>query len=162
MKKFVVLGMLLSLLSGFSVSATSFDVYLTRHYEKQASKDNPALTPAGLKRAAELAKHFSDKELSVVYSTNYRRTLQTATPVADKLGLEVTLYNPSEMEAFVTSVKKAQKSVLIVGHSNTTPTAIEMLGGKAKFIAETDFGELFKVTVSEGAVSTSSQIIGID
>ena len=55
--------------------------YFVRHFEKQLG-DNPSLTATGKVRAAALAAFFSNKSLNHVYSTDYNRTLETASGVA--------------------------------------------------------------------------------
>ena len=65
--------------------------YLIRHAEKDRSDSanrNPDLNPEGKKRAEKWAEVLKDIELDAVYSTDYKRTIQTAMPVADSKELE--------------------------------------------------------------------------
>ena len=142
--------------------ASAFDVYLVRHFEKQKIKDNPSLTETGQKRARQLARMLKEVDLSVVYSSDYNRTRQTATPTANIKNLPVTLYDPGDLRALAEKVKGHRQAVLIVGHSNTTPAVIKLLGGEAKPISEKDYGELFKLTFNQGVVSTVSEQVTVD
>lgn len=101
-------------------------VYAVRHAEKGKGRD-PELTEAGAARAAELARVLGDVKLDAVYSTNYKRTQLTAQPVAAKQGLEVQGHDPKGFAAALKGGKA--RTVLVVGHSNTTPDLIRSLGG---------------------------------
>ena len=74
----------------------SFTLYLVRHCEKakEGGKD-PLLTEAGKASALRLATTLGDKGVRKVYSSDYHRTRDTARPLADRLGQEVMIYNPS-------------------------------------------------------------------
>lgn len=98
--------------------------YLIRHAEKDRTDSlnrNPNLTEQGLERAKKWADYFKNIDLDAVYSTNYNRTLQTATPTAESKELTVQLYNPRKMYDSIFQAETTGKSVLVVGHSNTTP-----------------------------------------
>ena len=101
--------------------------YLIRHAEKvRIDPDNkdPELNEAGKQRAIVWQEYFTDLEIDKVYSTNYKRTMQTALPVSNSKGLEISLYSPSSIdyEGFLDST--IGDNVLIVGHSNTIPTFV--------------------------------------
>jgi hypothetical protein len=66
------------------INNTTTNYYLIRHAEKDRStKDkDPELTDVGLKRAENWAKVFKNIPFDKVYSTDYRRTQQTAFPTA--------------------------------------------------------------------------------
>ena len=54
--------------------------YLIRHAEKvrtNKSDRDPALNENGIVRALKWKDYFIDKGISKIYSTNYKRTLQT-------------------------------------------------------------------------------------
>ena len=85
--------------------------------------------------------------LEKIYSTNYKRTLNTARPVVKHHGLEVTQYSPRELESLATQLIALKEDALIVGHSNTTPEMVDLVGGEAKPMTEEEYGDLFIVTV---------------
>ena len=85
----------------------------------------------GLERAKRWAEYFKNIDLDAVYSTNYKRTMQTATPTAESKKLEIKIYSPRRMYDSIFQKETKGKSVLVVGHSNTTPFFVnEILGEK--------------------------------
>src|SRR4051812_18913247 len=71
-------------------SASSI-VLLVRHAEKAAEGEDPPLTPAGQQRAVALAGVAADAGVDVIYTTQLRRTRETAQPLADRLGVPITV-----------------------------------------------------------------------
>ncbi|MDN3493987.1 SixA phosphatase family protein [Winogradskyella bathintestinalis] len=139
--------------------------YLIRHAEKDRTdhrNKNPDLTEAGLQRASHWAIYFKDVKFDAVYTTDYNRTKQTAKPTANANGLELQLYNPSviKMEEFLNKTKGG--TVLIVGHSNTTPKFVNNLLGQEKYkdIADDNNANLYVVTVTK--TGKNSQLLVID
>jgi broad specificity phosphatase PhoE len=128
--------------------------YLIRHAEKDRSNKknrNPKLTEIGLKRANNWKEVFTNIDLDVVYSTNYHRTRQTATPTAESKNLEIQSYDARKM--FTSKFQKSTKgqNVLIVGHSNTTPFFVNKILGENKYeqIADDNNSNLYIVTVTK-------------
>ncbi|QXP78977.1 MULTISPECIES: SixA phosphatase family protein [Winogradskyella] len=128
--------------------------YLIRHAEKDRSDNtsrNPNLTNEGLKRADNWAKHFKDIDFDAIYSTDYNRTKQTAMPTVKSKNIELQIYDPSDLkiEAFLEKTKG--KTVLIVGHSNTTPKFVNELLGEEKYddIADDNNANLYLVTLTK-------------
>ena len=141
------------ILSAFSLSGICAEGqiwYFVRHFEKQQGP-NPELTDEGKKRAKQLAEFFADIPLKQIYSTDYLRTQQTAAPVADKRGLKVQTYDPRQLADFAQKLRFGS-DILVVGHSNTTPELITLMGAKTPIINESDYGQLFVVSISEGVI----------
>ncbi|GLX87092.1 phosphoglycerate mutase [Thalassotalea loyana] len=149
--KLVTIGFLSSiLLLAPRLMAQEFTVYLTRHAEKQTDQENPSLTKCGISRAHQLAELLELANIKAVYSTPYNRTIETATPVANKLGLAVKQYSPKALDMFAVDLLKAKQNVLVVGHSNTTPVLASFLSGEEiKKISESQFRLLFQITINE-------------
>ena len=145
---------LLTLLVSVSVAANT--VYLTRHFDKQKG-ENPSLTADGEVHAHSLAKMLKDKPFTMLYSTDYARTKETATPLSEAKGIPITLYDPRLLDAFALQLKNLNEDVVVVGHSNTTPALIALLGGPKITIEESDYGTLFILTLSEGNVELETQ-----
>jgi phosphohistidine phosphatase SixA len=129
-------------------------VYLVRHAEKadDGTRD-PDLTPQGHQRAENLAQILTKENIDAIYSTPYKRTRQTGRPLAQKLGLDIRTWNPGSMLAIYDIIaNNPGKKVLVVGHSNTTPAMINLLvpGIEMSPLAETDYGDLFRVTYRKG------------
>ncbi len=140
-------------------------VYLVRHAEKQEppadTTDDPPLTTAGTARALLLAQMLADTGVGRVLSSDFTRTRDTAGPVAERLGLPVELYNARDMPAFAAELMATSGRVLVVGHSNTTPQLVELLGGTpGSPIAETEYDRLYLVTRSGGRVTTEQLRFG--
>lgn len=138
--------------------------YLIRHAEKDRSDKtnrNPELNKVGQARATAWATHFKDIDLDLVYSTNYNRTQQTATPTAVNKRLEVLPYDPSSLYDKEFKMATKGKEVLVVGHSNTTPAFVNAILGKKKYedLDDSENGMLFTVTVTkDGAISKVEKI----
>lgn len=110
-------------------TAPEVTVYLVRHAEKVLDVSNPPLTPDGFQRAGELASVLPESGLTHVHSTDTLRTRQTATPASELFGLDIQLYDPSDLPGFADKIKQMPGVHLVVGHSNTTPQLVEALGG---------------------------------
>lgn len=157
-KKWLLVSLLI--LGSFSFhSVLAHDIYLVRHFEKAKGGDNPHLTLVGAKRALELAKLLEKNGIEVLFSTEYNRTIETAQPFAELSGLPIDFYDPRELETFAKQLLSANTDSLVVGHSNTTPELISLLGGEATLMTESDYGELFKLTIEGGKVITSSVMV---
>lgn len=142
-------------------------IYLVRHAEKAADDPrDPTLTEAGRARARALARTLAEVPLTTVYSTDYRRTRETAAPVARQHGLEVRPYRyvpgSPEWEEFVRSLRTTAGHHLVVGHSNTTPSLVRWLGGDpVSQISEMEYDRLYVVTVAaDGTVASSLLRVG--
>ena len=124
-------------------------VYLVRHAEKETG-DDPALTAAGQERAAALAQTLGDSTIQAIHSTNYQRTRQTAAPLAKSLGLIVELYDPRDLPAMAQKLQAAGGCHVVVGHSNTTPQLVQLLGGEPgpEIVEATEYNRLYVVTRS--------------
>ncbi|SHG66655.1 histidine phosphatase family protein [Massilia sp. CF038] len=130
-------------------------VYVTRHGEKGAGKD-PELTTQGQARAAMLATLLGKVGIRQVYSTATLRTQQTAGPLASKAGVAVQTYDPAKPEAVIAKIKATPGPTLLVGHSNTVPELVKLLGGAPGTpIGDDEFDRLYQVTIgADGTVST--------
>lgn len=131
--------------------------YLIRHAEKDRKNlgKDPNLTQIGLERANNWAKIFAQIKLDEIYSTDYKRTLQTALPTSLEKKLEIQSYDPDKMYDQYFQGKTKGKIVLIVGHSDTTPAFVNSILGEQKYdqIDDTDNGKLFIVTIVNNKVS---------
>lgn len=128
--------------------------YLIRHAEKDRTDSlnrNPNLNEQGLERAKKWADYFKNIELDAVYSTNYNRTLQTASPTAESKGLKVQLYNPRKMYDSIFQSETTGKTVLVVGHSNTTPVFANKILGKKTYdiMGDRDNSSLYIVILKD-------------
>ena len=109
------------------------DFVIVRHAEKVPDgSDDPPLTAAGEARAQALAHWLADADLVAVYSSDTRRTRQTAEPTARVHGLPVITYDAGQPAAALAArLRRAHPAgtVLVVGHSNTAPGIASALCG---------------------------------
>ncbi len=131
--------------------------YFIRHAEKDKSSPenrNPKLSKKGQLRALNWAYFFREIPLVTIYSTNYIRTITTAEPVAGDKNLPITIYNPKEVDINSFKKKNYGKSVLMVGHSNTTPEFVNAILGFEKFkkMKDNDNSSLFIIKEIKGDV----------
>ncbi|MFQ3189348.1 MAG: phosphohistidine phosphatase SixA [Paraglaciecola sp.] len=134
------LGCCILALSSFSFAEPQ-TWYFVRHFEKQLG-DDPSLTETGHARAKALAAFFSDKSLTQVFSTEYNRTLETATSVSALKNLSIEYYDPENLFEFANKLKTLNH-ILVVGHSNSTPQIMSLMGGEDINIEETDYGVVY-------------------
>ena len=136
-------------------------IILVRHAEKaDDGTSDPALTPLGQSRAQRLAAMLAPMEVDAVYSTPYKRTRLTGVPTAELKHLTVQEYSPND-KSFLPKLLNdyAGKTILVVGHSNTVPTMVNALTGKAyEQLDESEYDKLFIVEriIEEGRVMVLS------
>lgn len=153
MKQFLLLFIVTLTILTSCTSDETTTYYLIRHAEKDRTDKtnrNPNLNDKGLKRAKKWAKYFDLIDLDAVYSTNYNRTMQTAKPTADSKYLKIVNYDPRKMYDSIFKQNTKGKTVLVVGHSNTTPVFVNKILGKKKYewMKDDDNSSLFIVTIS--------------
>ncbi len=143
-------------LAWFFESQATTTVIFVRHAEKTAEPaDDPLLSLAGERRAAELARQLVDADvvagIDAVYATSYRRTVDTAKPVADALGLPITSYDAADTEKIMEQIVRKHKGkiILVVGHSNTLPALIGNMGASKKVpvIDENEYDNIYIVSI---------------
>lgn len=132
-------------------------VILVRHAEKEIvppENKDPNLSTAGQARAQELSRMLAGAGVNAIYATQYKRTQQTATPLADKLGIPVTKIEAKETAELVKQIRArpAGQTIFIAGHNNTVPEIIAALGGpQMPIIPETEYDNFYVLTIpSEG------------
>ncbi len=131
-------------------------VYIVRHGEKVADTDSTDLSPAGKQRALALADTLARRGIDSVFSTPYRRTRQTAQPLADRLSLLVVPYQKTA--AVVSRVGEMRnKTALVVGHSNTILDIAKGLGTNPtkQRIEPDDYANLLVVRIRRGPFTKS-------
>jgi 2,3-bisphosphoglycerate-dependent phosphoglycerate mutase len=153
MKKCLFLILLVAQVTFSQVKTTT--IYFIRHAEKMDTSKDTSLSPDGIARAQHWNEVFSEINFDAVYSTNYNRTQQTATPTAKKNNLTIKLYDPKTIN--LENIKKEHlgQNILIVGHSNSTPDLVNKLIGATIYSAidESVFGNLYIVTINDTQVN---------
>lgn len=130
-------------------------VILIRHAERAATPANdPPLTPAGEARARALVGAVGTARVNAIFTTQFRRSVQTAQPLADHLGLTpvVLTVDPANVAAYVQALVTqirllpTQSTVLVVSHTNTIPLIVTALDGPViPPVLESEFDKLFVI-----------------
>ena len=148
----VICFSLISLLSNAQEVTT---YYFIRHAEKlrvDKTERNPNLNSKGIKRAEVWKEVFSNISFDAIYSTDYNRTMLTAKPTADSKNLPILMYNPRDMYSKTFQNQTEGKTILVVGHSNTTNVFANKVLGFDKYeeIKDNNNSNLYIVTVMNG------------
>lgn len=148
-------------ISGSASAAEPLVVFLVRHGEKLDKTKDPQLSSAGRARAAELANTLRDADIQHVHSSNYARTRDTAAPAAKEFGTTVQYYDPRKLPLLVEKLLTTGGRHLVVGHSNTTPELVNLLGGQATpdIDEATEYDRLYIVTLDQTSGSSSSVLL---
>jgi len=93
---------------------------VVRHAEKAADGNDPDLSAAGQQRAEGLARILKDAEITAIFTTEFKRTQETAAPTAKELHVSPTVIPANEIPALVETPVK---------------------------ISETDYSDLFVITM---------------
>ena len=141
-----------------SLELVTSTYYFIRHAEKDRndpSDKNPHLTETGKTRAVHWSEIFDNVKFDAVYSTDYNRTKETAKPTASKNNVEITLYDPNQIDASSFLADTKGKTELVVGHSNTTPKFVNNVLGIQKYgdIDDSNNGNLYIVTITGSTVT---------
>ncbi len=139
-------------------SRATTTLILVRHTDTVLSlpeSSDPALSDSGLERAELLADalEYIDVVAGVdaIYASQDQRTRQTAAPLAGRLGVEVQLADPYDVESFMARVLDEHKGeiVLIVTHSDIIAPLVEELHGSKNvpLIEADEYGNIYIVTI---------------
>lgn len=141
------------LISHSGISQKTCQIILVRHAEK-ASDDpsDPNLNSLGLRRSEKLFRLLEKQKITAVYSTDYKRTKETVVSIANANQLEVSIYS-SLSESFWNKIisKNLGKTIVVSGHSNTTPLLVNLLIGENKFeqLADSEYGNIYIVNATK-------------
>jgi broad specificity phosphatase PhoE len=129
-------------------------IILVRHAERvqsASSTEDVPLTDAGRARAERLAALLANSDVKSIFVTRFRRTQETAKPLADLLHL--TPSEESDTDQLVAKLRAhGGETVLVVGHSDTVPDVIKAFGGPPVTIGDDQFGDLFVLVPATGAL----------
>ena len=143
------------------IAAQNKTIIIVRHAEKADSSQDPELSAEGKRRAERLAKIIKKYKPGAIYSTNFKRTRDTAYPLAARRKLQVQTYDPGQHAELIDSIMKSKtKRFLVVGHSNTVPGLANLLGKKELFknLVDTEYGAIWIVRIKDGQVRKTEVI----
>jgi broad specificity phosphatase PhoE len=125
-------------------------VFVVRHAEKGPGNPNPDLTEAGTTRAAALAHALGDAEVTVVITSEFKRTQATGAPLAAKRHLTPEVIDAGQMDPLMARLKALPggSRALVVSHSNLVAAIVEKLSGrKVAELTDADYDRLYAVTL---------------
>lgn len=132
-------------------------IFLVRHTERELDGEDPPLVPEGVIRAQALAETLRDAGITRMVTTQWRRTRDTAAPLAKLLKLTPRVVpvlegkareNIDEIAALVRGYK--DETVLIVGHITVTGIIAALGGPSLPTICDNVFSDLFLFTPAAG------------
>jgi phosphohistidine phosphatase SixA len=150
--------LLLLIASSATDALAQHSIFVVRHAERAdtaggapaVSGADPDLSDAGHARAQSLAAMLKDARIAAIFVTEYKRTQQTAAPLAQALGLTPAIVPAKDTPGLVEKLRAVNGNALVVGHSNSVPDVITGLGVKgAPAIADAEYDNLFIVSASQ-------------
>ena len=136
---------------GCSAQSPITTFILVRHAEKENDgTGNPDLSAEGKVRASHLAALLKETPIDAILSTPYTRTMHTVQPLASEKKLNIETYEAmkeKEMDRLLDKYKGM--TVVICGHSNTTPWTANYFLGTAQYppFEDSDYDNLIVLSV---------------
>ncbi|MSO50662.1 MAG: hypothetical protein EXQ49_12330 [Acidobacteria bacterium] len=158
MNRLLILGVVVVAM-GIPVFANAQMVIVVRHAERaddgaspgtsMTASPDPELSAAGKARAQKLAAMLGDAGITAIYTTEYKRTKDTAAPLAAKVGVPAEVVLARDAAALIAKIKSHKTgAVLVVGHSNTVPAIVKALGGSAVTMADDEYDSMYFVAAN--------------
>ena len=126
-------------------------VVIVRHAEKatEGGKD-PDLSPEGQTRADALARILKDANIKSIFTTEFKRTQETADPTATAQAIAPVIVSARDTAGLVERLHHLKGNALVVGHGDSIPSLVKALGIEAPVnIPENDYTEIFIVTLGD-------------
>jgi len=156
MKKYLLLLFVLIVSKNFSQTT----IILLRHAEKDTTiqgsttmNANPPLSEKGKHRAIRLISELKNYHPDLIYSTDYIRTKSTIQPIAQKFNKEILIYNVKEQSKLANELLAIEnKTIIVVGHSNTIPLLANMIMQQNLFtlMDDNDYKHYWIITIKNG------------
>jgi phosphohistidine phosphatase SixA len=132
-------------------------IYVVRHAERLDQSPDAPLSTDGVGRSYRLREMLRDAGVTHIFTTELRRTIDTARPLADALNLtpqQVLGADVAALAARVTALG-AHDRALVVGHSNTVPQLLRVLGADQPVtLADSDYDNLFVIVPRKESAPT--------
>ncbi|MGE0443198.1 MAG: histidine phosphatase family protein [Gemmatimonadales bacterium] len=151
-------------LAGAAVAATpraataQVTVFVVRHAEKGAEGQDPSLTADGNARAEALAHLLGDAGVTRIYTSQFKRTRETAAPLAKHLGVTAEVIDAQKMGDLIGTLQQlpAGTRAVVVSHSNLVPAIVERLSGqKVGELTDADYDRIYVVTTGGNGATGS-------
>jgi phosphohistidine phosphatase SixA len=151
----VFMGLLAAAVWVFDARATTV-VVVVRHAEVENLADaDPVLSIEGRERAARLARMLSQarpvRGIDAIFTSEFRRTQQTVTPLSETLALPINVIPGAAWASLPRQITREHRGeyVLVAGSSNTIPALIEALSGERVSLREDEYDAMFIVFVPQ-------------
>ncbi len=148
MKKSLALLLTIVVMGASAATAEAQEaIFLVRHAEQDGAPwTNPPLTEAGQRRAKALAEVLEDADLDVIFVSHWRRTAQTAEPVAEALNVKVKVHPRNDIVGLMSRLRTehARDRVLIVSHSRIVPSWLKAHGHSERVVID-EYDNLFVI-----------------
>lgn len=142
-----------------AAQSTNKTIVLVRHAEKSApvdgDKGDPDLSREGRERAMRLAKVVKEYKPHEIFATGYKRTQQTAEPIAKTRKKKIQIYDAGKQNELVDKIMASKTDhYLIVGHSNTIPGLANLLAKKEIFrnLVDAEYGVIWVIRLRRGVL----------
>jgi 2,3-bisphosphoglycerate-dependent phosphoglycerate mutase len=151
--------------SGSYAQNNELTIILLRHAEKDispgADKVDPNLSAEGKQRAERFLETVRKYKPDYIYSTNFKRTIFTVTPLAENLNeryrLQIQKYDHSELEAFAAQLMKLDgRTIVVAGHNTTTPMLANLLvkqPNKYGALKETEYNKIWIIKIKKNKIT---------
>jgi broad specificity phosphatase PhoE len=145
------LALFLLVFLAVSIASAQPVVIIVRHAEKAANGgSDPDLSWAGRSRADALARILKDSRITAIFTSEFKRTQETAAPTATSIGVTATVVPAKDTAALVAKLHQLNGNALVVGHGDTIPNMIKALGINSPInIPDEDYSELLIVTLGD-------------
>lgn len=140
--------MLLCVLACARPASAQEAIYIVRHAERADQSADSGLSTKGVGRAYRLRDMLHDAGITRIFTTEFKRTIETAQPLASEHHLTPQPIAASDIDGLVSKVTGVgpRDRVLVVGHSNTVPALLNALHVDPPIsIAEDAYDDLFIV-----------------
>jgi broad specificity phosphatase PhoE len=148
-----ILGAALAVLFAATLASAQQAVIVVRHAEKADSSSDAALSAKGKARAKALAELLRGAGVTHIITSEFQRTRETAAPLASALGLTAEQVPARDLPALVARLEALDPAaiVLVVGHSNTIPPMLTVLGWPNTLdLHEGDYDDVFVLAPHPG------------
>ena len=132
-------------------------IVVVRHADKIDDTDDAVLSLTGQAQAERLANVLKTLESAPIYTTQFKRTIQTATPLAELLRIKLLSYEQTDVDGVVKEIqeKHPKEVVMVVGHRSTVPRILKQFGAsEAVALDSSEYDSLFILTLPPGQSPT--------
>ena len=107
-------------------------IILVRHAERASADPDSPLNDVGRRRAECLVRTLADTNVQGIFTTDLKRSQETADPLSQALKINPTVIKAADTDGLVKHLRAAtERTLLVVGHSDTLPKIVSGLGGGA-------------------------------